>query len=176
MVKYDEVFKQKVVHAYLAGEGGYSALATRFGVPSKTNIRKWVSAFRELGKQGLVTVLNYKLRTRDSCDSLVQLSGHIINNIFLGVASEKIQISPTRPASIKANASTISAICIKSCINKIPREKTRTFIRLCLSGVFPNSYLGSLIEFILYVYTKMKFLLNHIYKSISINTLFGSSV
>ena len=109
MVKYDEVFKQKVVHAYLAGEGGYAALATRFGVPSKTNIRKWVSAFRELGKQGLVTkevnasynvqfkldVLNYKLRTRDSCDSVVQQSGHIMNNI-LGGASEKIQISPIR--------------------------------------------------------------------------------
>ncbi|MBE3102973.1 MAG: transposase [Bacilli bacterium] len=37
VVKYDEGFKQKVVYAYLAGEGGYAALATRFGVPSKTN-------------------------------------------------------------------------------------------------------------------------------------------
>ena len=55
MVKYDKEVKQKVVHTYLAGEGGYVVLATRFGVPSKTNIRKWVSAFQEFGKQGLVT-------------------------------------------------------------------------------------------------------------------------
>jgi len=80
MVKYDEGFKLKVVHAYLAGEGGYASLATRFGVPSKTNIRKWISAFQEFGEHGLVTkkvnaiypvqfkldVLNYKERTRDS--------------------------------------------------------------------------------------------------------------
>lgn len=89
MVKYDEGFKQKVVHAYLAGEGGYAALATRFGVPSKTNIRKWVSAFQEFGKQGLVTkeadasypvqfkldVLNYKLRTRDSFEEVARKFG-----------------------------------------------------------------------------------------------------
>lgn len=89
VVKYDEGFKQKVVHAYLAGEGGYAALATRFGVPSKTNIRKWVSAFQEFGKQGLVTkeadasypvqfkldVLNYKLRTRDSFEEVARKFG-----------------------------------------------------------------------------------------------------
>ena len=51
MVKYDKEFKQKVVHAYLAGEGGYATLATRFGVPSKTNIRKWISAFQEFTKK-----------------------------------------------------------------------------------------------------------------------------
>jgi len=33
MVKYDG-FQQKVVHAYLAGEGGYTAISTRLGVPS----------------------------------------------------------------------------------------------------------------------------------------------
>lgn len=80
MVKYDKGFKLKVVHAYLACEGGYASLATRFGVPSKANKRKWISAFQEFGEQGLVTkkanaiypvpfkldVLNYKERTRDS--------------------------------------------------------------------------------------------------------------
>ena len=89
MVKYDEGFKRKVVHAYLAGEGGYAALATRFEIPSKTNIRKWVSAFKEYGKQGLVTketsasypvqfkldVLNYKLRTRDSFEEVARKFG-----------------------------------------------------------------------------------------------------
>lgn len=89
MVKYDKEFKQKVVRAYLAGEGGFATLATRFGVPSKTNIRKWVSAFQELGEQGLVTkkanaiypvqfkldVLNYKERTRDSFKEVARKFG-----------------------------------------------------------------------------------------------------
>ena len=34
MVKYDEGFQQKVVHGYLAGESGYTAISTRLGVPS----------------------------------------------------------------------------------------------------------------------------------------------
>ncbi|MGG1691470.1 hypothetical protein ABDH65_15790, partial [Heyndrickxia ginsengihumi] len=37
MVKYDKGFKQKVVDAYLAGEGGYASLAIRFGIRSKIN-------------------------------------------------------------------------------------------------------------------------------------------
>ncbi len=40
MVKYDEGFKQRVVDTYLAGEGGYLAIAKRFGVPSTMTIRK----------------------------------------------------------------------------------------------------------------------------------------
>jgi len=97
VVKYDEEFKQKVVHAYLAGEGGYAALATRFGVPSKTNIRKWVSAFQEFGEQGLVTkkaysiypvqfkldVLNYKERTRDSFKEVARKFGITEPSIIL---------------------------------------------------------------------------------------------
>jgi len=51
MVKYDEGFKLNVVNAYLAGEGGYASLAKRFGIRSKTNIRKWVSAFQQLGNK-----------------------------------------------------------------------------------------------------------------------------
>lgn len=84
MSKYDEGFKQVVVNAYLAGEGGYTSLAKRFGVKSKTNIRKWVSAFKQFGKQGLknkktnaiypvqfkLDVLNYKLRTGDSFEKV----------------------------------------------------------------------------------------------------------
>jgi transposase InsO family protein len=46
MSKYDEGFKQRVVDAYLSGEGGYKSLAKKFGVRSKTNIRKWVKEFK----------------------------------------------------------------------------------------------------------------------------------
>lgn len=84
MSKYDEGFKQRVVDAYLSGEGGYALLAKKFGIRSKTNIRKWVSAFKQFGKQGLLSkktkttypvqfkleVLNYKLRTGDSFEEV----------------------------------------------------------------------------------------------------------
>nr|WP_249308742.1 helix-turn-helix domain-containing protein [Lederbergia citrea] len=89
MVKYDEGFKQKVVDAYLAGEGGYASLAIRFGIRSKTNIRKWVSAFQQFGKQGLATkkvntnypvqfkidVINYKVKTGDSFEEVARKFG-----------------------------------------------------------------------------------------------------
>jgi transposase len=89
VVKYDEGFKQKVVDAYLAGEGGYASLAIKFGIRSKTNIRKWVSAFQQFGKQGLATkktstnypiqfkldVLNYKVRTGDSLEEVARKFG-----------------------------------------------------------------------------------------------------
>ena len=89
VVKYDEGFKQKVVDAYLAGEGGYASLAIKFGIRSKTNIRKWVSAFQQFGKQGLATkktntnypiqfkldVLNYKVRTGDSFEEVARKFG-----------------------------------------------------------------------------------------------------
>ncbi len=84
MSKYDEEFKQSVVDAYLSGEGGYKLLAKKFGVRSKTNIRKWVSAFKQFGKRGLLNkktkttypvqfkldVLNFKLRTGDSFEEV----------------------------------------------------------------------------------------------------------
>lgn len=84
MVKYDERFKQQVVDAYLSGEGGYASIAKKFGVLSKTNVRKWVSVFKQFGKDGLhrkklqtlypvqfkLDVLNYKLRTGESFESV----------------------------------------------------------------------------------------------------------
>ncbi len=80
MVKYDERFKQKVVDAYLAGEGGYLAIARKFGVPSPENIAKWVRLYLKYGRKGLdrkknnrkypvqfkIDVIEYKLRTGDS--------------------------------------------------------------------------------------------------------------
>ncbi|WP_199880660.1 helix-turn-helix domain-containing protein [Bacillus massiliglaciei] len=91
MVKYDEGFKQKVVDAYLAGEGGYASLAIRFGIRSKTNIRKWVSVFQQFSKQGLapkkaitnypvqfkLDVLNYKVRTGDSLEEVERINAKL---------------------------------------------------------------------------------------------------
>lgn len=89
MVKYDEKFKRKIVDAYLAGEGGFTSLARRFGVKSKSNIRKWVSAFQQFGQQGLapkktmttypvqfkIDVLNYKINTGDSLAEVARKFG-----------------------------------------------------------------------------------------------------
>ena len=80
MSKYNKEFKQKVVNAYLAGEGGYKLLSKRFGIPSHSNIGKWVRDFKHFGNQRLeikkthktypvqfkLDVLKYKLRTGDS--------------------------------------------------------------------------------------------------------------
>jgi len=44
MVKYDKGFKQRVVDAYLAGEGRYLAMAKRLFLPSTMTIRKRVGA------------------------------------------------------------------------------------------------------------------------------------
>ncbi len=80
MTKYDFAFKQKVVHAYLAGEGGYPTIAKRFGIPSDSTVVKWVRLFKELGQKGLLrrknnksypvqfklNVLDYKLRTGET--------------------------------------------------------------------------------------------------------------
>lgn len=80
MSKYNKEFKQIVVDAYLAGEGGYKLLSKRFAIPSYSNIERWVRDFKQFGKQGLeikkthanypvqfkLDVLNYRLRTGDS--------------------------------------------------------------------------------------------------------------
>src|SRR5690625_1235720 len=53
MAKYDLAFKLKTVEAYLAGEGGYLTIAKKHGVPSESNIRKWVRIYLKYGRKGL---------------------------------------------------------------------------------------------------------------------------
>lgn len=53
MAKYSLIFKLKVVTAYLNSEGGYSSLAKKYGVKDASQVRRWVSAFKEFGKDGL---------------------------------------------------------------------------------------------------------------------------
>lgn len=80
MAKYDLYFKLGVVRAYLAGEGGHKALAKRFGLPSKSVVKKWINIYEAFGESALerkksaqkysvqfkLDVLNYKLRTGES--------------------------------------------------------------------------------------------------------------
>ena len=53
MAKYSFTFKLKVVTAYLNSEGGYSSLAKKYGVKDASQVRRWVNAFKEFGKDGL---------------------------------------------------------------------------------------------------------------------------
>ena len=54
MAKYSYEFKQKIVQAYLNGEGGYGYLAEKYNIPAKRNIEAWVHAYKEFGKEGLL--------------------------------------------------------------------------------------------------------------------------
>ncbi|PQL12947.1 IS3 family transposase [Veillonella sp. S13053-19] len=53
MAKYNLIFKLKVVTAYLNGEGGYEYLTKKYGVKTTSQVRRWISAFKEFGKDGL---------------------------------------------------------------------------------------------------------------------------
>ncbi|WP_295229771.1 IS3 family transposase [Veillonella sp.] len=53
MAKYSLIFKLKVVTAYLNGEGRYEYLTKKYGVKTTSQVRRWISAFKEFGKDGL---------------------------------------------------------------------------------------------------------------------------
>lgn len=53
MVKYDYNFKKSVVEAYQNGEGGYLAIARRYGIPSESTVKKWVRIVKKLGTDAL---------------------------------------------------------------------------------------------------------------------------
>ena len=54
MSKYSFEFKKKVVKAYLSGEGGYGYLSKTYGIPSQSNIEKWVHNYQKFGDDGLM--------------------------------------------------------------------------------------------------------------------------
>ena len=54
MAKYSYEFKKQVIEAYLSGEGGYKYLAKRYGVPARSNIKKWVRNYETHGDKGLM--------------------------------------------------------------------------------------------------------------------------
>ena len=53
MAKYSFEFKKKVVLAYLNGEGGYKHLSKIYGVPSRSNIERWVHNYQTFRDEGL---------------------------------------------------------------------------------------------------------------------------
>lgn len=53
MSKYSFDFKKQVVNAYLNGEGGYTYLANKFGIPSDNTVKLWVDNYNAFGDEGL---------------------------------------------------------------------------------------------------------------------------
>ena len=53
MSKYSFEFKKKVVNAYLNGEGSYSYLSKKFGIPSDSKVKLWVDNYNAFGDEGL---------------------------------------------------------------------------------------------------------------------------
>ena len=54
MSKYSFEFKKKVVNSYINGEGGYNYLSEVYGIPSQSNIEKWVHNYQVFGDNGLL--------------------------------------------------------------------------------------------------------------------------
>lgn len=65
MAKYSNEFKIDVVKAYLNGDGGYTYLAEKFNIPSRTVIKNWVASYREFGEEGLLRSRQNKKYTLD---------------------------------------------------------------------------------------------------------------
>ena len=53
MSKYSFEFKKQVVNAYLNGEGGYTYLANKFGIPSDNTVKLCVDNYNAFGDEGL---------------------------------------------------------------------------------------------------------------------------
>ena len=53
MAKYSFEFKKKVVLEYINGEGGTQYLSTKYGLGSNSQLRKWLTAYKEFGDEGL---------------------------------------------------------------------------------------------------------------------------
>lgn len=54
MSKYSDEFKIKIVLEYLDGRLGFTNLAKKYDVKSKTQIRYWVNAYKNHGVEGLI--------------------------------------------------------------------------------------------------------------------------
>ena len=80
MAKYDFSFKMNVVKSYLSGDGGFSLLSKKYGIPNKEQIRQWVNAYNILGEEGL------KRKNKNSCYT-VQFKLDVINYMLITKSS-----------------------------------------------------------------------------------------
>ena len=53
MAKYSCEFKKRLVTEYLNGEAGSDTIAKKYGIGSASEVRRWISAYKALGDEGL---------------------------------------------------------------------------------------------------------------------------
>lgn len=58
MAKYSEEFKNEIVREYLDGRLGFTLLAKKYNIKSKTQIINWVNAYKNYGIEGLLKKQN----------------------------------------------------------------------------------------------------------------------
>ena len=79
MAKYSLIFKLKVVTAYLNGDGGYEYLTKKYGVKTTSQVRRWISAFKEFGKDSLCRICRGpkgRIPTMSRTDEKAKISTH----------------------------------------------------------------------------------------------------
>ena len=54
MAKYSFEMKMEMVKAYLNGEGGYTYLAKKYGIPDMKPVQCWVAVYKAFGAEGLM--------------------------------------------------------------------------------------------------------------------------
>jgi Transposase and inactivated derivatives len=65
MAKYSFELKQKVVQAYLSGEGGYEYLVRKYTIAHKSILQRWVNAYKKMGSDGLMRSQKNKIYSFD---------------------------------------------------------------------------------------------------------------
>lgn len=53
MAKYSYEFKKKLVLEYLNGEAGSDTIAKKYGIGSASEVKRWISAYKAFGDEGL---------------------------------------------------------------------------------------------------------------------------
>ena len=71
MAKYSFEFKKKIVTEYLNGNGGYRYFADKYGIPAKSNVKKWINNYQSYGDEGL-------LRSRENANYSFEFKLHVI--------------------------------------------------------------------------------------------------
>ena len=54
MAKFSFEFKKKIVQEYLDGKGGVGYIAKQYNISHKSQVRRWINAYKEFGDDGLL--------------------------------------------------------------------------------------------------------------------------
>ncbi len=54
MAKYSYEFKKKLVDEYLSGQGSQKSICSKYGIPDKSILKRWIYSYNALGKEGLL--------------------------------------------------------------------------------------------------------------------------